>query len=133
MEEFEPRPPSDQQHHVRRVVLPSGKTIEVVTFDDPAREELHVCPSCASRLVYPIDWAEAGPRHWEVTLRCPNCEWSGSGLYPQATVEHFDAVLDKGTEALVRDLRQMVRANMEEEVERFTAALRHGHVLPEDF
>jgi hypothetical protein len=117
------------------VVLPSGKTIEVVSFDDPspAADDLHVCRACRSDLVYPVEWEEAGPAHWEVSLRCPNCEWHGAGLYEQAVVERFDEELDRGTEAVVRDLRQLMRANMEDEVERFAAALHAGHVLPEDF
>jgi hypothetical protein len=135
MKEFEPRPNADHTHHVRRVVLPSGKTIEVVSFDDPAStsDDLHICGCCESKLVYPTEWEEAGATHWQVTLRCPNCEWIGSGLYEQTAVERFDEELDRGTEAVVRDLRQLMRANMEDEVERFTSALRAGHVLPEDF
>jgi hypothetical protein len=138
----------DHQHHVRRVVLPSGKTIEVVYFEDqvfsgpdtvpaaPERveeAELHICGSCDSELVYPTEWDEAGATHWEVSLRCPNCEWAGTGVYSQDTVERFDEELDRGTEALVRDLKRLMTANMEDEIERFVSALDHGHVLPEDF
>ncbi len=114
----------DPRHYVRRVVLPSGKTIEVVYFDDqqdpaaaggradvttpaPAHDEtvvdLHVCGSCASSLVYPTEWEESGATHWEVTLRCPNCEWVGAGIFEQ------------------------------ELVERFTTALAEDHIVPEDF
>ncbi|HWT95314.1 MAG TPA: hypothetical protein VN238_20120 [Solirubrobacteraceae bacterium] len=136
-------------HHVRRVVLPSGKTIEVVYFDDqlvpaadvvpaaaPAPEvhdDLHVCGSCASELVYPVEWDEAGPSHWEVVLRCPNCEWNGTGVFTQDSVERFDEELDRGTECLVRDLKRLMTANMEDEIERFVTALDGNHVLPEDF
>ena len=75
-------------------------------------------------LVYPLDWEEAGATHWEVTLRCPNCEWCGTGIFEQAAVEAFDEELDRGTEALVGDLRRLVQANMEEEIERFVAGAR---------
>ena len=149
---------ADNQHYVRRVVLPSGKTIEVVYFDDqhaatpapvaatpgatahaaaPAHEEtaydLHVCGSCSSSLVYPTEWEEAGATHWEVTLRCPNCEWCGTGIFEQSVVEAFDEELDRGTEAVVRDLKRLVRANMEDQVDRFVAALQDDHIVPEDF
>jgi hypothetical protein len=134
----------DNRHYVRRVVLPSGKTIEVVYFEDqvidapqiPASEtvhDLHVCGSCASDLVYPTEWDEAGTTHWEVTLRCPNCEWNGSGVFQQELVERFDEELDRGTEALVRDLKRLMHANMEEEIDRFVQALDHDLILPEDF
>lgn len=140
----------DPHHYVRRVVLPSGKTIEVVYFEDqqaadtapiaatPAKrddavDDLHVCGSCASTLVYPTEWDEAGATHWEVTLRCPNCEWTGTGIFEQDVVERFDEELDRGTEALVRDLKRLSHANMEDEIERFTTALTEDHIVPEDF
>jgi hypothetical protein len=142
----------DPRHYVRRVVLPSGKTIEVVYFEDhqvadstapvaasPAplvddvASDLHVCGSCASTLVYPTEWEEAGTTHWEVTLRCPNCEWVGTGIFEQDLVERFDEELDRGTEALVRDLKRLAHANMEDEIERFTTALTEDHIVPEDF
>jgi hypothetical protein len=132
----------DNTPYVRRVVLPSGKTIEVVYFGEDTSavhptteptEDLHVCGTCDSELVYPIDWEEVGETHWEVRLRCPNCEWSGTGIFEQDTVERFDEELDRGTEALVRDLKRMMQANMEDEIERFVTALQAGHIVPEDF
>jgi hypothetical protein len=133
----------DNTPYVRRVVLPSGKTIEVVYFGDetttaprhtaePA-EDLHMCGTCESELVYPVDWEEASNTHWEVTLRCPNCEWSGTGVFEQDIVERFDEELDRGTEALVRDLKHLMTANMEDEIERFVSALQDGHIVPDDF
>ena len=132
---------------VKRVALPSGKTIEVVYFEDQVvaddrvtepelRSEaidLHLCGCCESSLVYPTEWEEAGATHWEVTLRCPNCEWSGTGVYEQEVVERFDEELDRGTEALVRDLKRLMHANMEDEIERFIDALDQDQILPEDF
>jgi hypothetical protein len=142
-----PKPdPHPSHQHVRRVVLPSGKTIEVVYFEehpevaghaaatDTAKTaELHVCRACDSHLVYPLEWEEAGPRHWEVTLRCPDCHEVATGVYDQTTVDRFDEVLDDGTDAVVRDLKRLMRANMEDEVERFVAALQADVILPEDF
>jgi hypothetical protein len=135
--------PNENGQYVRRVVLPSGRAIEVVYFEPmtpesapqpaPLVEDLHVCPECDRDLVYPVEWQEASATHWEVLLRCPNCEWSELGVYDQATVDRFDETLDNGTELLVRDLRRLVQANMEEEAERFAAALDADAILPEDF
>ena len=137
---------SNNANYVRRVVLPSGRAIEVVYFENlPAhapqrpvdapheRLDLHVCPECARALVYPVEWEEASSTHWEVQLRCPNCEWLTVGLYDQETVDRFDAELDHGTEALVRDLKRLTHANMEEEIERFSAALASDAIWPMDF
>jgi hypothetical protein len=138
----------EHTHYVRRVVLPSGKTIEVVYFQEasavpsqtpetpPAAStvsDLHVCPACQAELVYPVEWDEAGTEHWEVALRCPNCEWRGAGIFHQEIVERFDEELDNGTEALVRDLRRLMHANMEDEIDRFVRALDADHILPMDF
>ena len=135
--------------YVRRVVLPSGRAIEVVYFENlaeaaateplPVREradgvlELHVCPDCDRDLVYPVEWEEASLTHWEVVLRCPNCEWTETGTHDQATVDRFDEELDHGTECLIEDLTRLTQANMEDEIERFTAALASDAIWPMDF
>jgi hypothetical protein len=132
-----------QNHRVKRVALPSGKTIEVVYFDDQAGPEevettasmqlLHMCPDCDADLVYPTEWSEVDRARWEVALRCPNCEWSHIGVFDQDTVERFDEELDRGTDNLVDDLKRLIRANMEEQIDRFAQALDADHILPEDF
>ena len=96
-------------------------------------EDLHICPSCSSSLVCPTDWAPAAGRRWVVDLRCPECEWTGGGIYSQKVVDRFDEVLDDGTEAILDDLNVLARANMEENVERFVAAVWADRILPEDF
>jgi hypothetical protein len=142
MAEMNDRPDTGQ--YVRRVVLPSGKTIEVVYYDEHAeaaatpavrddRHDLHLCGTCGSDLVYPMEWEEAGATHWEVALRCPNCEWSGTGVFDQRSVERFDEELDRGTESLVGDLKRLTQANMEDDIERFVRALEADAILPEDF
>lgn len=96
-------------------------------------DDLHVCPACEGGLVYPTGWEEAGLTHWQVDLRCPNCEWAGTGIFSQVAVDRLDIELERGTDAVVDDLRRLMRANMEEEVERFARALQGDHVLPCDF
>ena len=97
------------------------------------RRELHICPPCGSDLVYPLDWSQAGHNHWAVDLRCPECEWHGSGVFGQEALDAFDAELDAGTAALIDDLSDLTNANMEADVERFVSALHSDLVLPEDF
>jgi hypothetical protein len=144
MEAGEQRKPQDEQaprpgQRVKRVALPSGKTIEVVYFEEgaghdlPAKLELHLCPDCDSGLVYPVNWSEVDRATWEVLLRCPNCEWLHTGVFDQETVERFDEELDRGTDSLVEDLKRLVQANMEEDIERFAHALARDFILPEDF
>jgi hypothetical protein len=138
-------PSPDNSHYVRRVVLPSGREIEVVYFDaQPApadaepivsspERDLHECPECERTLVYPVEWEEASPTQWEVLLRCPNCEWTRLGIFDQAVVDRFDEELDRGTECLIEDLTRLTHANMEDEIERFTSALASDLIWPMDF
>jgi hypothetical protein len=98
-----------------------------------ADEDLHVCPSCSSDLVHPTEWAPAADRRWVVDLRCPDCEWTGRGAYRQEVLDRFDEALDDGTESMLKDLNRLARANMEDDVESFIAALHADQILPEDF
>ena len=142
----------EQTHYVKRVLLPSGKTIEVVYFREtvpvdeapeaprmlegpPAEphQDLHVCMECSSELVYPVQWEESGTENWSVMLHCPNCDVYREGVFTQGTVEVFDEELDRGADALARDYKRLMRANMAEEIDRFVGALTAGAILPEDF
>ena len=143
---------NDEGNQTKRIVLPSGKTIEVVYFEShvapsqaaqqpeapapaPAEDtrELHVCVNCDSELVYPVQWEEAGPDSWHILLRCPDCEWNESGVFPQSQCDRFDDELEAGTETLSRDFKRLVTANMAEEVERFIQALDADAIQPMDF
>jgi hypothetical protein len=70
---------------------------------------------------------------WDVELRCPECEWRDEGTFNQQAVDRFDEVLDQGAQLMVAGLRQLTRANMAEEAERFAEALACNALLPEDF
>ncbi len=135
----------NSNHDVRTIVLPSGRKIEVVYFADPDSagvppatptrrlEDLHICVECQSPLVYPTEWEETSSTHWEVVLRCPECLLERTGNFNQEAVDSFDEELDRGTEELVRSLKRVTRANMEEEADRLAAALEANAVWPMDF
>jgi hypothetical protein len=136
----------EQTHLVKRVVLPSGKTIDVLYFrqaeserfdrEHPRAEpyqDLHVCIECSCEFVYPVQWEEAGPVNWTVLLHCPNCQTYREGVFAQDTVEAFDEELDRGASVLERDYTRQMYANMSEEADRFMAALAADAILPEDF
>ena len=148
-------------HSVKRIVLPSGKTIEVVYFGQtprpagpreqtprpagaapaapdraaapPAEPDPCRCPGCGSELVQPTAWEEAGSGRWRVTLRCPECETLRQGCFGEAVLDAFDERLEAGSEALRADYQRLWRANMAAEVERFVAAVDAGAIAPEDF
>jgi hypothetical protein len=128
---------SGPKHSVHRIVLPSGRMIEVVRFAEGSQHTetrpLHLCPECASDLVQPTDWSETDDGRWELALRCPDCCWTGDGVFDQTTIEEFEERLDEGLEAMLADLQRLTRANMVEEMDRFVAALQADLILPEDF
>ena len=96
-------------------------------------KDLTLCPCCDHDLVYPVDWEPAGRHGWSISLRCPECEWRGHGVFPQDVADRFDDALDDATQSLLEDLEHLTRANMESQINRFVVALGNDWILPEDF
>jgi hypothetical protein len=126
-------PEDNQGRTVKRIRLPSGRSIEVVRPAETPRGPLHACPSCESELVQPISWREGDETCWQLTLECPNCFWSERGVYSREQVDDLEDRLDDGLCDLISDLHRLAQANMAGDIERFTAALRADRILPEDF
>jgi hypothetical protein len=127
--------PEQQQPSVRRIVLPSGRNIEVVRFGEPSQSVrgLHVCPECNSDLVQPVEWSEAPDGCWDLALSCPNCDWYAQGVYTAEQVRELEDRLDEGLAHMLRDLQRLTQANMADQVDRFVSALSADQILPEDF
>jgi len=123
------------RNSVRRIVLPSGRAIEVIRFGPEVTPQrgLQICPECSSQLVQPVAWGETTAGFWELTLHCPNCDWITEGVFDQDQVDAFEERLDEGLAGMLGDLRRLTQANMAEEIDRFSAALESDAVLPEDF
>jgi hypothetical protein len=126
---------NSQSHSLRRIVLPSGRKIEVVRFEDQEERGrgLHICQQCGSELVQPIVWADAPEDRWELTLECPNCGWLREGVYDRDEVDLLEEKLDDGLVQMLGDLQRLTQANMADQVDLFTAALQADMILPEDF
>jgi len=141
------------EYHVKRIVLPSGKTVEIVYYQadggepiitearevepEPAPEpevrRLELCNSCGGERVHPIDWHEVEDMRWEISLRCPDCEWAEVERFDQLEVERYDDILNDATDRLIEELDRITRENMTEAVERFRTALENDDILPFDF
>lgn len=123
---------------VKRITLPSGKELDIVTFvgpsvPAPAPAPLATCTQCGHDRVHPTDWAEVTQTSWKVELRCPDCEARREAIFGQSELDEFDVALDAGTRAIAADLDLLARANMADAVDRFTSALSAGYIVPEDF
>jgi len=103
----------------------------------PAQEDdgdgAHECPSCGSRLVYPVDWDRSGRAAWTLHLRCPECETRREVVLGRAAVEQFNRELYHGAQAIAREADHLMRRNFEDEVERIVVALERDLILPMDF
>jgi hypothetical protein len=95
--------------------------------------DLRRCDCCGSMLVQPLDWELVGRTHWRVLLRCPNCEWTTTGVFDQDAVDRYDRDLERATRKLTRLLARLTKKRMEAEIERFANALETGLIVPFDF
>jgi hypothetical protein len=118
---------------VTRALEEEREDAEVVAGGAGTPPPLHVCPSCASELVYPVAWEESSGSSWEVERRCPNCEWRHVGEFGDEELARFDEALNDGTETLLIGLRDTTRANMEAAVERLIDAIKLDLIEPMDF
>ena len=140
------------EFHIKRIVLPSGKTVEIVYYqasdgerpaaadlrDIEAGAELHVrrlelCGGCGGERVHPTEWNEVEEMRWQLALRCPDCEWRHTDTYDAHEVERFDDVLNDATDRLIEELDRVTRENMNEAVDRFRSALESDGIMPFDF
>ena len=129
-------------HIIKRVTLPSGKQVDVVSYVGQLGQTvatttrtapLACCPNCGHDRVQPTSWNEVGSAHWHVHLRCPDCEDRREAIFGQDELDDFDVALDEGTRAVAADLDLLSRANMADDIDRFCKALSAGHIVPEDF
>ena len=139
------------EFHVKRIVLPSGKTVEIVyyqtTGSDPVISDVHeieigaelhvrqieLCGKCGGDRVHPTDWNEVEELRWQLALRCPDCEWRTLETYDAAEVERYDDVLNDATDRLIEELDRVTRENMSDTVDRFRSALENDGIMPFDF
>src|SRR4051794_41887414 len=103
-------PSSDNSHYARRVVLPSGREIEVVYFDaQPApadaepivsspERDLHACPEGERTLVYPVAWQEGARTPWGAIPPSPKCRGNPTGVFDPAPRPPIDQQLVRRTE-----------------------------------
>jgi hypothetical protein len=94
---------------------------------------IHICGACGCTMVQPVEWNQLSSRCWQILLRCPGCEWSGTGVFTGDEVEAYDEQLERGTDELLADLHALGLARLEADIEQFSAALAADLIRPEDF
>jgi hypothetical protein len=96
-------------------------------------EDLLVCGTCGSRLMYPADCEEHGRDHWYIELKCADCGGHESARFDLETLDALDRELEQAEAQIEADLACLTRANMADYVTRFISALRADAIEPEDF
>jgi hypothetical protein len=123
-------------------VLPDGSDAEVLVTAQEARDLRRgagpepadiTCAACDSDLVFPIDWENTSQTTWLVTLRCPECRTEYGETLERWQIERFVAQLHSQKRALAKELARFTVSSFLLDTERFVAALKAGHIQPEDF
>lgn len=95
---------------------------------------IHMCSVCRLPFIVPRSAREiVGDDRIHVDLDCVNCGWSGTGLHGDEELAALDAQLDHSYADLLWTLEVVWTANEESAIQRFSAALQAGAILPEDF
>jgi hypothetical protein len=119
-------------HHAQPPTRAANRDRSQVTGETQP-ELLFVCAHCSNEMVYPLEWEEAAAGHWQMLLRCPDCEATREGVFPQSAVDVFADELDHGEAVLLCSLERVTRENMTEAIEHFIHALHADQILPVDF
>jgi hypothetical protein len=96
-------------------------------------EDLLVCGTCSSRLMYPADCEEHERDRWNVELKCPNCGRQEWARLDAEMLDALDRELEQAEAEIEADLECLTRTNMADYVTRFISALDAGAIEPEDF
>jgi hypothetical protein len=95
---------------------------------------LHICPSCRAPFVVPGEASDLlADQLCRLDLRCVDCGWEQTSIHSEAELEALDRELDRGYADILWALEVLWIGNEEEAIQRFSAALAAGAILPEDF
>ena len=99
-----------------------------------SRRDLPSAPAARGDLVYPTRLGAGRARALARALcAAPSASGAAAASTTRTLVDRFDEALDDGTQAVLDDLELLTRANMQEQIERFVAAIDADLILPEDF
>ena len=94
---------------------------------------LQVCRDCHADYVCPIEWHEAGDRHWWMLLRCGECSTEREVVVPDDVATRYGSDLDAAQCAIAREVTRLDRERMADETETFVLALHRDLIDAADF
>jgi hypothetical protein len=96
-------------------------------------EPLERCIACGADFVLPVEWTEAGTRHWWMRLRCAACDDTREVAVGDGAAQQFDVALDRGLHTIRKALEIAERERMTADVDTMIAALRRDLIDASDF
>jgi len=91
------------------------------------------CPDCAAGFVYPVIWAESGPAHWWLVLRCGACGSWRDVVASNYAVAVFDRLLDEARDVIRATAERLEHESFSAEADTFGTALRLDLLTADDF
>jgi hypothetical protein len=98
-----------------------------------AGSALHMCRECCEPFVYPAAWAESGPDHWWLLLRCGACGVWRDVVAINAAVADFDRFLDDSIASITADANRLNRERLAAQADTLRKALALDLFTAEDF
>jgi hypothetical protein len=97
------------------------------------QQAAHICKTCGSSLVQPVDWVHVEAHRWQVSMRCPECYAVYDLALEQDDVNEFSYQLEHGFQCLLEAIEQLDHQAFECACETFISAMWADAVLPMDF
>ena len=94
---------------------------------------MHQCLICHADLVVPVRWDEADDDHWEVLLRCPECETYREVVVTNDLAKRYELDLERGMAEIASTLKRWERWEMIALLDTFVAALERDLIDAADF
>ncbi len=94
---------------------------------------LHQCAVCHADLVVPVSWDEADDDHWELLLRCPECETYRDVVVTNDLAKRYELDLERGMEEIASTLKRLDRLRMLALLDTFVGALERDLIDAADF
>lgn len=125
-------PPDDDQQPARPF-RPQVVPAHAANFAELTTPEMiHACPCCRLPRLHMLD-AQAMADHWQMTVRCPDCEWVYTGAFDAHQVSALADAEDRASRMILTDAKLMQQARHDEAAEQFGRALADGEITPDDF
>ena len=139
-------------HYTKKIVLPSGRTMEVVYFDTTKEEQdmgrlapkdnaVSYCPNCNSQAAnLPgdefglVDPEDPNNDLWWANIMCGECSTWRYVEAPEVEFQAWEAyVLDPGTNEIAEAWLDADREQFKAWAATFVVALKHDLLGPDDF